>query len=138
VHTAAIGTAQFAGDAAIELVLVQPPNAACPVLTLHLVTPTARVSIDITGTQAWTLAGVLIDATVAHAQAMPSRCGARLNPSIAPSSRQAEHRARPQWLLDRHPNGRMPRARTLRSFRCPPARRPTIDGDGLGGAGVAE
>src|SRR5437899_2097177 len=72
-HTAAIGTAHLAADATAELALVQEPGAVGPTLTLHVVTLTARLSIDMTGTQAWALAGVLIDATVAHAHAAPNR-----------------------------------------------------------------
>lgn len=125
-HTAAIGTTYVARDTAIELVLVQPPESAHPMLTLHVTTPSARLSIDLTGVQAWALAGVLIDATVAHAHAVPSRANTTTTkPPTRPSSRQPTDAARPLWLLDGHPNGRMPRLRTSRRpFRCRPRHHP--------------
>ena len=51
-HTAAVGTTVLAKDTTIELVLVQPPGAPRPVLTLHITAPTARHSIDLPGGQA--------------------------------------------------------------------------------------
>jgi hypothetical protein len=116
-HTATVGTAHLAGMAIADVVLVQSQGDAQPMVTLHIVTPTGRLSIDATGVQAWALAGVLIDATVVHAQAASS-CS-RATPT------RPDPGTRPLWLLDRHPNGRMPCARTRRSFRCPPWRRPT-------------
>jgi hypothetical protein len=111
---------------------VQTPDSPQPTLTLHVTAPTARLSINITGVQAWALAGVLIDATVRHAQAASSGLSAESVPPDASVPRRAEGRVRPMWLLDRHPNGRMPRRRAgRRTFRCPPAR-PRPDGDGFG------
>jgi hypothetical protein len=137
-HTAAIGTAHLAADATAELVLVQGPDAFRPTLTLHLVTPTARLSIDMTGTQAWALAGVLIDATVAHAHAAPSRSDATSHHPLTPSPQPPDRDARPLWLLDQHPNGRMPPARRRRSFRCLGPRPQKVEGDDPGEAGAPE
>jgi hypothetical protein len=133
-HTAAVGTVDLARDTTVELVLVQTPDSPRPMLTLHVTAPTARLSIDITGVQAWALAGALIDATVQHAQAVSNRqCveSTRPEPSLPPG---AERRTRPMWLLDRHPNGRMSRRRTTgRTFRCLPTRpRPDDHGYEMG------
>ena len=125
-HTASVGIAHFAGDAIVDVVLVQAPGESQPMVTLHIVTPTGRLSIDGTGVQVWALAGVLIDATVAHAQAASSSSGAAASVPPVPAGPGPD--ARPQWLLDRHPNGRMPRARTRRAFRCQ-SRPMTGDGD---------
>ena len=137
-HTAAIGTAHLGADATAELVLVQGPDAVGPMLTLHVVTPAARLSIDMTGTQAWALAGVLIDATVAHAHAASSRSDVTSHPPVAASPQPTNRDARPLWLLDQHPNGRMPPARRRRSFRCLGPRRQKVEGDDLGEAGAPE
>jgi hypothetical protein len=137
-HTAAIGTAHLAADATAELVLVQEPGAVGPTLTLHVVTPTARLSMDMTGTQAWALAGVLIDATVAHAHAAPSRSDAMARQPAAPSPPPSDRDARPLWLLDQHPNGRMPPARRRRSFRCLSPRPQKVEGDDLGQDGTTD
>ncbi len=140
-HSAAIGTAHLAADATAELVLVQEPGAVGPTLTLHVVTPTARLSIDMTGTQAWALAGILIDATVAHAHAhahaTPNSSDVMARQPAAPSPLPPDRAARPLWLLDQHPNGRMPPARRRRSFRClgPRPQKAEAEGGDLGDAG---
>src|SRR5262245_13924736 len=113
-HTAAIGTTFLAHDTTIQLVLVQPPGATRPLLTLHITSPTARHSIDLTGVQAWALAGVLIDATVAHAQVGSRGPGPGSPSPNATATSESDGRPRPIWLLDRHPNGRMPQRRTGR------------------------
>jgi hypothetical protein len=129
-HTAAVGGACLSADTTIEMVLVQASDSHQPVLTMHLVAPTGRLSLDITGAQAWALAGVLIDATVAHAQAAPGRAttapaGAEVS---TPPSGRAANQDRSLWLLDRHPNGRMPGRRTARQpFRCWPGHHPPND-----------
>ena len=120
-HTAAVGTAQFAGSTTADVVLVQAPSDSYPVITVHIVTPAGRLSIDATGVQAWALAGVLIDATVAHAQAASRPFKTAPVQTVPP--RQSPD-ARPLWLLDRHPNGRMSPVRTRASFRCRP--RPSV------------
>jgi hypothetical protein len=137
-HTAAIGTAHLAADATAELVLAQGPDAVCPTLTLHVVTPTARLSIDMTGTQAWALAGILIDATVAHAHAVPSRSDATSHQPVTPPPERSARDARPLWLLDQHPNGRMPPARRRRSFRCLGPRPQKVERDDLGEASAPD
>ncbi len=137
-HTASIGTAHLAAGATAELVLAQGSDAVCPTLTLHVVAPTARLSIDMAGTRAWALAGVLIDATVAIAHAVSSRSDGAPHQSAAPSPRPPDRDARPLWLLDQHPNGRMPPARRRRSFRCLGPRPKKVEGDDLGGAGSPE
>ena len=137
-HTATMGTIRVDGPTTIELVLIQAPDSPNPMLTLHIVTPAERLSFDLTGTQAWSLAGVLIDATVAHSQASSNRSCATSTPLAVPRSRQRNHVADALWLLDRHPSGRMPRARTRRLVRCPAKRRPKIDDGGSGETGVAE
>ena len=125
-HTAAIGSTYLAQDVTIEMVLVQAPDSPGPMLSLHVTAPGGRVSVDITGAQAWALAGVLIDATVAHARAVPSRQPVADPPmSDRPDSPgQARRRARPIWLLDRVDPGKVVRGLRMggRSFRCPPAR----------------
>jgi hypothetical protein len=135
-HTAAVGTARFAGSATADVVLVQTPSDSQPTVTLHMVTPTGRLSIAATRVEAWALAGVLIDATVAHAQAASSRSNAAA--PVQPVPPRPGPDARPLWLLDGHPNPRMSRARTRRSFRCPPRRQPTTDNDGREEADDAE
>jgi hypothetical protein len=123
-HTAAVGATHIARNATIELVLIQPPDVTQPVLTLHIVAGSTRLSLNLVGEQAWALAGVLIDATVAHAQA--ARISTALPPSAPPQAEPAvapddTGRRLPLWLLDRHPGRTMPRARTgHRSFRCRP------------------
>jgi len=107
-------------------------------LTLHIVTPAERLSFDLTGTQAWSLAGVLIDATVAHSQASGNSSPATSTPPAVLRKRQRNHVADALWLLDRHPSGRMPRARTRRWVRCAAKRWPKIDDGGSGETGVAE
>jgi hypothetical protein len=118
-HTAAIGTTFLAQETTIELVLVQPPGATGPALTLHVTAPTARHSIDLTGVQAWALAGILIDATVAHAHAGSSGQRSGWTRPNATATSEVDGRPRPIWLLDRHPDKRMPQHRTgRRAFRC--------------------
>ena len=135
-HTATMGTIRLDGPTTVELVLIQPPGEADPMLTVHVVTLVRRLSFDLNGTQAWGLAGLLIDATVAHSQASAkaSTSGAEL----ALESHRPNHSEDRLWLLDRHPNGRMPRARTRRFVRCSARRRPKIDDAGSGDTGVAE
>jgi hypothetical protein len=85
-------------------------------LTMHVVTPTGRVSVDLTGAQAWSFAGALIDATIAHSQASatsPATVQALVTTPLSELRVDG-----PLWLLDRHPNGRMPTARTRRLVRC--------------------
>jgi hypothetical protein len=133
-----MGTVRFDGPTAIELVLIQAPDSPNPTLTVHVVAFAQRLSFDLIGTQAWSLAGVLIDATVAHSQASGNRFPATSTPPAVFPSRQRNHVANTLWLLDRHPNGRMPRARTRRLVRCPAKRRPKIDDGGSDETGVAE
>lgn len=65
-HTAAVGSVFLASDVTAEVALAQAAGAAAPMVTLHITGPRERVSVDMTGTQSWTLAGVVIDATVRH------------------------------------------------------------------------
>ena len=137
-HTATMGTVRFDGPTTIELVLIQAPDSPNPMLTLHIVTPAERLSVDLTGTHAWSLAGVLIDATVAHSQASFNSSRATSTPPGEMWSRQRNHVADALWLLDRHPTGRMPSARTRRLVRCLSKRWPKIDGGSSGETGFAE
>ena len=127
-----MGTIRLEGPTTVELVLIQPPGEADPMLTLHVVTLVERLSFDLNGTQAWGLAGLLIDATVAHSQASSKAS------EMVLESQRPNHSEDRLWLLDRHPNGRMPRARTRRFVRCSARRRPRIDDAGFGDTGVAE
>lgn len=126
-HTAAIGSTYLAEDVVIELVLVQPPDAQAPMLTLHAVTPTSRSSIDITGVQAWALAGMFIDATVTHARAAPNHRPMidTSRPDSTASAQPAGTKTRPTWLLDRLNRANTARGLRIRSaaFRCPPSKR---------------
>jgi len=57
-------------------------------LTLNLVTATTPISVHLTGSQAWTLAGVLIDATVAYTHAAAGWVDTIPSiPSLPPSTR---------------------------------------------------
>jgi hypothetical protein len=69
-HTAAIGSVLLPGDITAEIVLAQMPRTTTPLLTLHVTGPARRISVDMTGVESWALAGVLIDASVAHRQAI--------------------------------------------------------------------
>jgi hypothetical protein len=119
-HTAAVGSVFLAGDVTAEVVLVQAPGPAAPMVTLHITGPRERVSVDMTGMQSWTLAGVVIDATVRHHHATLDAA-----PTLAGSASRTRSRASrvAPWRLARRSAAR----RVLRVARCRP---------GAGGADV--
>jgi len=107
--------------------------SACPMLTLHISAPAAGLSIDVTGSQAWALAGLLIDATVAHARATPhGRYPGANDDRERPSPRRSENtmRSRLASLRRRANHGGAQHGLTSirRSFRClPGSQRPRGD-----------
>jgi hypothetical protein len=125
-HTAAVGQALLLGGVVADVVLVQPLGDDL-VLRMHLDGPGVRVAVDLTGVQAWSLAGVLIDATVSHRQAAiePAASSAAPPagvesppPAAVPGVRRVELAEPVRSWLTRHRVARSPR-RVRRAFRCP-------------------
>ncbi|HKO34022.1 MAG TPA: hypothetical protein VJY85_09775 [Candidatus Limnocylindria bacterium] len=86
---------------------------------MHVVDGATRLSLTLTGAQAWTLAGLFVDATVAHAHAVVDQTDTATDQDTAAAAiARRTGPDRPLWLLDRHPNGRMPRQRAGRPARC--------------------
>jgi hypothetical protein len=118
-HTAAIGSVQLPTDNTAEVVLAQPWQEA-PMLTMHITGSVGRISLYIDGGHAWALAGLLIDATVAHRQAVPEPAEAADQdgqPGTGPASRSPV-----PW-----PVRRARARRTGRVVRCQPRRSSEAD-----------
>jgi hypothetical protein len=137
-HTRFIGTVHLDGIT-VDVSLTQEPAAPVPTITVHISTSTTRLTIDASGQQAWRLAGLIIDATIAHARA---RFTPPLGPladrvSVQPSATDRSQRLRriAEGLGSIRSRARLnTRERWLRrSFRCI-GRTPT---EPLGGDGPA-
>jgi hypothetical protein len=50
-HTATVGATRLSAGTSLELVLVQPADARQPMLDMHVLAPSGRLSINITGTK---------------------------------------------------------------------------------------
>ncbi len=133
-HTAAIGTSYIARDVTVDVVLVQAPEASTPMLMLHINALVANLSVDVTGAQAWSLAGLLIDATVAHARAIPhGRPDGNDHERARPTSGRNENRMRSRPASFRRranrDGGQHGPQSVRRSFRCSPGRQRPRDDD---------
>lgn len=130
-HTAAVAQVLLGHGVTADVVLVQTPGEVA-VVRMHLTGPGVRSEVDLSGVQAWSLAGVLIDATVTHRQVSAGPpAGSESDTDVAPadqvptepavassSSGRTGLAAPVRWWMARH-RAVGPR-RVRAAFRCPP------------------
>lgn len=128
-HTGALGRVRMSQGVTISTRLIQRPREDTPMLVIHLRARQARLRFSATGEEAWRLAGLFVDATVAVARSAHDDGDTDAELALDPPQLSA---ALASASVNRmHP--RAPRRRVSiirRSFRCA-----TRDPHRAGGAG---